>query len=65
MDQGLQDHLTIEYAKIEKDKDVWLKADELLCSVLWQSIDPSLHLILQIVIICGCRLRFYDKIQCL
>ena len=26
-----------------KDKDQWLRTDALLLSLLWQSIDPSLH----------------------
>ena len=45
MSQGLKDHLTIKSETIEKDKDAWLKADALLCGLLQQSIDLSLHLI--------------------
>ena len=34
MGQGLKDHLTTKSENIEKDKDAWLKADALSCSLL-------------------------------
>ena len=47
MSQGLQDHLTTKLDDIMKeekiDKNQWMRADALLLSLLWQSIDPSLH----------------------
>ena len=45
--QGLHDHLTTTLDDIlkdpKKDKDQWVRVDALLLSLLWQSIDPSLH----------------------
>lgn len=44
MSQGLADHLTTPSDKVEdKDKAVWSKTDNLLLSLLWQLIDPSLQ----------------------
>ena len=42
MGQGLQGYF-IESEKTERDKDDWLKIGTLLCSILWQLIDPSLY----------------------
>ena len=42
--QGLSEHLTTPIEKVPTDKrDAWDKADALLISLLWQSIDVSLH----------------------
>ena len=43
--QGLQDHLTTKTENVTIDKIEWQRVDALLCSLLWQLIDPSLHLI--------------------
>ena len=47
MGQGLKDHLTTKLADAiqhpTKDKNQWMRTDALLLSLLWQSIDPSLH----------------------
>ena len=51
---GLKDYLTTKSKTIEKDNNVWLKINALLCSLTWHSIDPSPHPIytmLQIVMI--------------
>ena len=43
MGQGLKDHLTTKIEDVTNDRENWEKADALLCTLLWQSIDPSLH----------------------
>ena len=43
--QGMHDHLTTALADVDaKEKKEWKKKkDALLCSLMWQSIDVSLH----------------------
>ncbi|KAJ1404347.1 gag-polypeptide of LTR copia-type [Sesbania bispinosa] len=41
--QGLKKHLYTKLENVNEDKENWEKTDALLCTLLWQSIDPSLH----------------------
>ncbi|KAJ1413325.1 hypothetical protein SESBI_19710 [Sesbania bispinosa] len=41
--QGLKKHLYTKLENMNEDKENWEKTDALLCTLLWQSIDPSLH----------------------
>ncbi|KAJ1417814.1 hypothetical protein SESBI_16274 [Sesbania bispinosa] len=41
--QGLNKHLYTKLENVNEDKENWEKTDALLCTLLWQSIDPSLH----------------------
>ncbi|KAJ1436935.1 hypothetical protein SESBI_03770 [Sesbania bispinosa] len=40
---GLKKHLYTKLENVNEDKENWEKTDALLCTLLWQSIDPSLH----------------------
>ncbi|KAJ1411017.1 hypothetical protein SESBI_21552 [Sesbania bispinosa] len=41
--QGLKKHLYTKLENVNEDKENWEKTDALLCTLLWQSIDSSLH----------------------
>ena len=42
--QGMNEHLTTAPSDVDaKEKKEWQKKDALLCSLMWQSIDVSLH----------------------